>query len=236
MILLSLDTAGVDCSAALYDSVAGRILSAVTETIGKGHAERLMDVIDQALAEASLPLSSVARIAVVVGPGSFTGIRVGVAAARGLALALHIPCVGITTLEALAHQHHAKTLDAGQPAAPVVVAMDAKRGEVYTQAFGQDGTPLTQPAALLPEDVDELARSLSAVVIGSWAHPNPQGQFAEDHPEFAGRDRFDIGTVARIGAEKPQTADRPKPLYLRGPDAKPQMGFALERKAAFTAP
>jgi tRNA threonylcarbamoyl adenosine modification protein YeaZ len=236
MIVLALDTAGVDCSAALYDSAAGRMLSAVTETIGRGHAERLMAVIDQALAQANLQLASVGRIAVVVGPGSFTGIRVGVAAARGLSLALHIPCVGITTLETLARQHRENALQAGQPAVPVLVGMDAKRGEVYTQAFGADGMPLTQPAALTPEDVTELAGSLSAVLTGSWANPNPQDQFAEDHPEFAGRDRFDIGAVARIAAAKPETTDRPKPLYLRGPDAKPQTGFALERKAAFTAP
>ena len=98
MIVLAIDTAGVDCSAALYDSAAGKVLSEVTETIGKGHAERLMAVIDEALAVANLPLKSVERVAVVIGPGSFTGIRVGVAAARGLALALGVESVGVTTL------------------------------------------------------------------------------------------------------------------------------------------
>src|SRR5690606_16493325 len=88
MIVLAIDTAGVDCSAALYDGETGRMLAAVTDMIGKGHAERLMSLIDEALAQASLELTDVDRIAVVIGPGSFTGIRVGVAAARGLALAL----------------------------------------------------------------------------------------------------------------------------------------------------
>ncbi len=94
MIVLALDTAGVDCAAALYDSETGRVLAEVCETIGKGHAERLMAMIDEALAASGLALADLDRVAVTVGPGSFTGIRVGVAAARGLALALGIEAVG----------------------------------------------------------------------------------------------------------------------------------------------
>lgn len=218
MIVLAIDTAGVDCSAALFDSAEGKLLSAVTETIGKGHAERLMAVIDQALAAANLPLERVERIAVVIGPGSFTGIRVGVAAARGLALALGIGSVGVTTLEVLARSYLAD-----HPEKRVVAAMDAKRSEIYAQAFSGDGAALDQPAALSAENVAELARSFSAVVIGSGAAASA------GTGEGAGSDRFDIATVARIGAEKPLDISRPKPLYLRGPDAKPQTGFALAR-------
>lgn len=220
MIVLAIDTAGVDCSAALYDSAAGKVLSEVTETIGKGHAERLMAVIDEALAVANLPLKSVERVAVVIGPGSFTGIRVGVAAARGLALALGVESVGVTTLEALAVKFLGE-----HPGHPVVVAMDAKRNEVYTQAFSAAGEALSQPAALSPEDASELAKSLSAAATGSWID-HSLGKGAAD---YDGRDRFDIAVVARIAAEKPVDAQRPKPLYLRGPDAKPQTGFALAR-------
>ncbi|EUC00458.1 universal protein YeaZ [Rhizobium sp. CF080] len=220
MIVLAIDTAGVDCSAALYDSAAGKVLSAVTETIGKGHAERLMAVIDEALTAASFPLKSVERIAVVIGPGSFTGIRVGVAAARGLGLALGVESVGVTTLEALAVKFLGE-----HPGHPVVVAMDAKRNEVYTQAFSAKGEALGEPAALSPESVSALANSLSAVTTGSWVeHSLGKGAAEND-----GRDRFDIAVVARIAAEKPADAQRPKPLYLRGPDAKPQTGFALAR-------
>jgi tRNA threonylcarbamoyl adenosine modification protein YeaZ len=220
MIVLAIDTAGVDCSAALYDSAAGKVLSDVTETIGKGHAERLMAVIDEALAAANLPLKAVERVAVVIGPGSFTGIRVGVAAARGLGLALGIESVGVTTLEALAVKFLGE-----HPGHPVVVAMDAKRNEVYTQAFSATGDALSQPAALSPEDASDLAKSLSAAMTGSWVE-HSLGKAVADHE---GRDRFDIAVVARIAAEKPVDAQRPKPLYLRGPDAKPQTGFALAR-------
>jgi len=211
MIVLAIDTAGIDCSAAVLDSSAGTLLSTVSEEIGKGHAERLMAVIDQALDEACIELHSVGKIAVVIGPGSFTGIRVGVAAARGLALSLGIDCVGVSTLETLAASRRAVS----RSEKPVLVAMDAKREEIYAQAFGTDGFPLNEPAALSADDVDKLAASLSAELTGSWVAK-------------AG-DRFDIGMVARIGARKNAAGTRPKPLYLRGPDAKPQLGFALAR-------
>ncbi|MNL19870.1 hypothetical protein D3C87_1410940 [compost metagenome] len=98
---------------------------------------------------------------------------------------------------------------------PVLVAMDAKREEIYAQAFAVDGAALNEPAALSAEDVDNLVKSLSAELTGSWISKTG--------------DRFDIGTVARIGAAKDAAGARPKPLYLRGPDAKPQTGFALAR-------
>lgn len=220
MIVLAIDTAGVDCSAALYDATANRLLASQSEAIGKGHAERLMAVIDAVFKHAGLSMDAVDKVAVVVGPGSFTGIRVGVAAARGLALALGVDCVGVTTLETLAVAHLSE--DASRP---VVVAMDAKRDEIYAQAFSPQGEALNAPAALSAEQVAELAQSLSAVLIGSSV---PHSLSAPDD-EFAGRDRFDIATVARIGVRLSADAAKPKPLYLRGPDAKPQTGFALAR-------
>lgn len=219
MIVLAIDTAGVDCSAALFDSETGATLAAVTEMIGKGHAERLMAVIDEALAQAGRELNDVERIVVVTGPGSFTGIRVGVAAARGLALALDVPCVGVTTLEALAAKHR----ESGATGL-VSVVMDAKREEVYVQAFSAFGASLTVPAAMAPSDVATLTASLSADVIGSGRH-----LVLNQPSDASGVDRFDISTVARIGATKPVEAARPRPVYLRGPDAKPQLGYALAR-------
>ncbi|RCW27074.1 N6-L-threonylcarbamoyladenine synthase [Ciceribacter lividus] len=213
MIVLAIDTAGVDCSAAVYDSDKAAVLGAATETIGRGHAEKLMEKIDAALAAAGLPLEAVERLAVTVGPGSFTGIRVGVAAARGLALALGIPVVGVSTLAVLA----AVETDSS----PVVAAVDAKRGEVYAQAFA-NGNAVTEPMLGSIGDVQDLVRRLGAHVTGSAASLLA-GEAVETPP-----DHFPIAIIARLGAAS-DPAGKPKPLYLRGPDAKPQAGFAIAR-------
>jgi tRNA threonylcarbamoyladenosine biosynthesis protein TsaB len=218
MMLLAIDTAGVDCSAAVYDASQEKILASVTDRIGKGHAERLMAMIDDVLETAGVALTDLTRIAVTIGPGSFTGIRVGVAAARGLALALPADAVGVTTLSALARAHLA-----GDASRPVIAAMDAKRDEIYAQVFAPDGSALTQAAAISLEDLRHLAQIHGAAVTGS-ASALLAGEGAASEP-----DRFDIAMVARIGAEAHVDAARPKPLYLRGPDAKPQDGFALSR-------
>ncbi|MCM2291561.1 tRNA (adenosine(37)-N6)-threonylcarbamoyltransferase complex dimerization subunit type 1 TsaB [Allorhizobium sp. BGMRC 0089] len=214
MILLALDTAGADCAVALYDSERDNLLSCVSETIGRGHAERLMGMVDAALDTAGLTLEHVGRVAVTVGPGSFTGIRVGLAAARGLALGLGVECVGIGTLPVLAadwRKRHGR--------GPVLAAMDAKRGEVYAQCFDAAGHPFADPGLLSLDDFLRLA--------GDW-----QGAIAGSGRALMGEepmpDHFPIAEVARLGAAAPYSG-KPKPLYLRGPDAKPQTGFAVER-------
>lgn len=218
MIVLALDTSGVDCSACIYDSAVDRVLGEVTENIGKGHAELLMGIIDAVLTQASMTLRDVERIAVTIGPGSFTGIRVGVAAARGFALSLHKEAVGVTTLETLALDHLLR-----HPGQRVAVGLDAKRSEAYLQIFGADGLP-SSDAALLPlEDAKATLTGFDGVVIGS-AVPLFAGEETGSGP-----DRFPIATVARAAARKPEGMPKPAPLYLRGPDARPQTGFALER-------
>ncbi|MDH0613019.1 MULTISPECIES: tRNA (adenosine(37)-N6)-threonylcarbamoyltransferase complex dimerization subunit type 1 TsaB [unclassified Agrobacterium] len=219
MIVLSLDTSGVDCSACIYDSTADRVLGEVCETIGKGHAERLMAVIDAALQQAQLPLQKVERIAVTIGPGSFTGIRVGVAAARGFALSLGIEAAGVTTLETIALHHLLEN-----PGGPVAVGLDAKRDEAYLQTFAADGSPLGEAALLSLEDARTALSGFDGVIIGSAA---PLFAGAETG---SGPDHFPIASVARAAARKPSGQPKPAPLYLRGPDARPQTGFALARQ------
>lgn len=219
MIVLSLDTSGVDCSACVYDSASDTVLGEICETIGKGHAERLMALIDGALQQAHLPLQKVERIAVTIGPGSFTGIRVGVAAARGFALSLGIEAVGVTTLETLALHHLLEN-----PGQPVAVGLDAKRGETYLQIFAVDGSPLGEATLLSLDDAKSVLSGFGGAIIGSAA-PLFAGSEAGSGP-----DHFPIATVARVGARKPAGQKKPAPLYLRGPDARPQTGFALARQ------
>lgn len=219
MIVLALDTSGVDCSACVYDSASDKVLGDVCEMIGKGHAERLMAVIDGALQQAQLPLQQIERIAVTIGPGSFTGIRVGVAAARGFALSLGVDAVGVTTLETIALHHLLEN-----PGHPVAVGLDAKRGEAYLQTFAADGSPLREAVLLSLDDAKAALSGFDGAVIGSAA-PLFAGQ-----ENGAGPDHFPIAAVARAGARKPAGQPKPAPLYLRGPDARPQTGFALARR------
>ena len=214
MILLAIDTAGTGCYAALYDSDQDTVLGAAGADIGRGHAERLMEFVDAALEAAGMDLPAVERIAVTVGPGSFTGIRVGVAAARGLALALGVPAAGVSTLAALAAEHHA--------GAPLLVAMDAKRDEVYWQRFAADGSEASPPAIATLAEARELAAGHDGAIAGSAAVLLREATVPET-------DGVSIAVVARLGARLDPQAHLPKPLYLRGPDAKPQAGFAIRR-------
>ncbi|MDO9417734.1 tRNA (adenosine(37)-N6)-threonylcarbamoyltransferase complex dimerization subunit type 1 TsaB [Pararhizobium sp.] len=217
MIVLALDTAGSGCFAAVYDHGSGSVCSAGA-VIGKGHAEQLMSFVDEALARAGTKLSDIDRIAVTVGPGSFTGIRVGVAAARGLALALDRPAVGISTLQVLAQSA------AGiSPGRPILAVMDGKRGDLYCQSFAATGSATMEPAVLTLETARETFAGFSGVVTGSGA-----GLLKGSDAAVVG-DRFDITVVAKLGALADPSLGKPKPLYLRGADAKPQTGYALAR-------
>lgn len=218
MIVLAIDTAGVDCSVAVYDTAKDAVLARAQETLGKGHAERLAAMLDDVMREAALTPDALDLIGVTVGPGSFTGIRVGVAAARGLALALGISAIGVTTLEVLAETARR----AGETGA-IIAAIDAKRGEVYLQPFDQNGDATAEPQAMPVEEARNFVASFHARLIGS-------GEAALANT-LADADHFDIETVARIAARQPKGPGKPVPLYLRGPDAKPQTGFAIERRA-----
>lgn len=222
MRTLAIDTAAAACQACIHDRTDDRICGISVEIIGRGHAERLMAVIDAALAEASLDLSNIERIAVTVGPGSFTGIRVGVSTARGLALALKRDCVGITTLEAI-----------GSPVAkaasrPVLAVIDARRGEVYAQLFAADGTAISEAAAMHPGEAARMALEAGAALAGSGAAIVAAD--AVDLTVIGGDGPIDIAAVARLASSREGPFERPAPLYLRGADAKPQAGFAVARK------
>lgn len=226
MTLLAIDTAANLCAAAVADAATGAVLGAESRDIGKGHAEQLMDVIAHAMAKGGQGWNGLTRLAVTVGPGSFTGIRVGVAAARGLALALDLPLTGITTLEALAAGTRMR-----HPGRPVLAALDARRGEVYAQAFDADGRPQAVPRAMTVAAAGEMVAGGMAL-CGSAARLLA-GVSGVSGLAFGPEDAApDIAAVAALAAARPVSAEKPKPLYLRGADARPQQGFALPRRSA----
>ncbi len=212
MLVLGLDTALGACSAALVED--GRTLARAYEAMRAGQAERLAPMVAEVAAAAGLGLDRIDRIAVTTGPGTFTGQRVGLAFARALALALKRPCIGLTTLEALAQ-------GARIEADVTFAAIDARRGEVYAQAFGPDLAPLTGPALMAVEDA---AAALDAFPGAVALAGTGAGLIAARRPDRAVRvaeaDQPDAEVVARMAADRDPAGHPPAPLYLRAPDAK----------------
>jgi tRNA threonylcarbamoyladenosine biosynthesis protein TsaB len=231
MLLLAIDTAGPVCAAAIAREGCAdggtQILARRAETIGRGHAERLMPMIDAVLCEAKAKFSDLGRIAVTTGPGSFTGIRVGIAAARGLALALGIPAVGVGSLTALAEE-------AGQSArgGTVVAALDAKHGQVYALARDIASGLDIYPATILKIDdlVTRLAHVTPPIILRGGGAPLAAAALTIPDITIASTEASpDIAVVARLGLEA-ETASPPVPLYIRGVDARPQFDKAIARR------
>jgi tRNA threonylcarbamoyladenosine biosynthesis protein TsaB len=187
-ILLAFDTSAAHCAAAL---LSGDRLILRHEAMDKGQAERLMPLLEELLTEAGLGWRDLAAIGVGTGPGNFTGVRIAVAAARGLALGLGIPAIGVTRLEALAF---------GLPR-PVTVVEDARRGEAYVQRF--DDAPGPARLAALEGLVLDGALTGSAVDGLPAAMPLVEA----------------IARIAMMRLRT--TQPRPAPFYLRGADAAP---------------
>lgn len=227
MKILALDTASSWCAAAIYDSGTDTVLAEVSENIGKGHAEVLMDYIGRVTAEAGIAMTDLDRVAVNIGPGSFTGVRIGVSAARGFALALARPAIGVSAFDALAYE-----VAISHPGKPVLLLLEAHRGEFYAQSFDVGSKAITGPMVLSRDEALALIQQQSSdtVLAGSAANILNEGLAATLSTARA-EPTAQISTYAKLAALREPT-EAPKPLYMRGPDVKPQTGFALPRKAS----
>lgn len=159
--VLALDTCAGACSVAAVGRGRAAERSLATE---RGHAELLMGLIGASMAEAALGFADLDLVAVTRGPGSFTGLRVGLAAARGIALAADLPCLGITSLDALAHSAPWAD-DEGVRLATI----DTRRGDLYAQAFAAPDRPLTDAVAIAPQALAALVSCARLGVIGDGA-------------------------------------------------------------------
>ncbi|KAA0968566.1 tRNA (adenosine(37)-N6)-threonylcarbamoyltransferase complex dimerization subunit type 1 TsaB [Aureimonas fodinaquatilis] len=220
-LCLALNTAGELCATAVYDIEKQELLSSCEADIGRGHADLLMEQVAEVLGGAGCDYSQLSKIAVANGPGSFTGLRVGISAARGLALALNIPAVGIGVLEALAFPllHHGKA---------VLAVQDARRGEVFAALYAADGSLRATPTAIAPDQLESFCQSVqgqSIYVTGTGgflaqaAMPNAVLNLvnAQGHIELRVMGQMATGRTA---------VEAVRPLYLRGADAKPQQAIS----------
>src|SRR5947207_4853976 len=141
MIVLAFDTAMAGCSAAVYDADANRVLAERFLAMSKGHADAIAPLIRDIMEEAGTGFAELGRIGVTVGPGTFTGVRTGLAMARGFGLSLGIPVIGLDTLSAIACNLEEEDL-------LVAVAADARRGEIYFSLFDRDLAAAEMPSVL----------------------------------------------------------------------------------------
>jgi tRNA threonylcarbamoyladenosine biosynthesis protein TsaB len=218
--LLALDAAGSACSAAAWRD--GAVVAHRLEAMGRGQSERLVPMIEEVMGEAGLDYQELDAIAVTRGPGGFTGVRIGLAAARGLALAWDRPIIAVSTLEAVA----AATAEAERRGRVILVLLDAKRADLYVQAFDTDLAPLSEPEALPPElivrglppgplllagdGVDQARRALEALGRNLLISRAP-----------ALCDAAQVAALAARRALPAAGAAAPTALYLRTPDVTP---------------
>jgi tRNA threonylcarbamoyladenosine biosynthesis protein TsaB len=218
MLILAIDTALDASAAAVLDTEAGQLIAQESQAMKRGHAEALMPLIGRVIAASGTAFASLGRVAVTTGPGSFTGLRVGLSAARGIALAANIPVVGVTTLTA-----YAAPIVSQNAEHPVISVIDARHDQVYLQVVSGNGSALVRPRVAPMEEALEACRFGAPYVVG-----NAAGLLGERWPSQAvppaGVDMQpapDIGWVGWLGAAvSPNTAPA-RPFYLRAPDAKP---------------
>jgi tRNA threonylcarbamoyladenosine biosynthesis protein TsaB len=209
--ILAFDCAGAQCAAAIL--VDSDVLATRRILADRGHAQLLIPMLVDLLNEVGLAFGDIDRFAVTTGPGSFTGIRVALAAAHGLALGTGKPIVGVTVFEALA---------AAQPATSrLLIAIDSRRAELFVQLFAPNGAQLTEPAMLSPEAVADWAGPGALTLRGDGAAqiaPHLGGTI--DNPPEDWAARVDPAVVAQLAAGRP-VGPPPAPFYLRAPDAVP---------------
>jgi tRNA threonylcarbamoyl adenosine modification protein YeaZ len=217
MRILAIDTALPAISACVLDEGTESPESIETIAMERGHAEALLPLIERVMARVEGGFASLDRVAVTVGPGSFTGLRVGIAAARAIGVACKVPVIGVSTLAALAAPWILE-----QKPGLVAVAIDARHGNVYFAAFGPDGRATSAPRVLPPR---EAVRSLGAGPVrlaGSGAallaiEASAAGTEIEIAREYTG---LNIVFVAKLGLLADPALAPPRPLYLKAPDAK----------------
>lgn len=206
---LVIDTALGSCTAIVFEDQ--KVLASRSEPMTKGHSERVGGFVRDAMTGSGLEFSDLDRIAVTVGPGSFTGLRVGLAFALGVGEGIDRPVSGISSLQALAASTD------GQEG-HICAAIDARRGQIYVQTF-LDGEPLMEPQALLADEAaEQLIQSENWRVVGS-ASP----LLREHRPELAIEPLAapTIAGLVRCALIADPETHLPNPLYLRAPDAKP---------------
>lgn len=218
MRILAIDTALEACAACVATDASDDLLAEESMPLARGHAEALLPLVERVMARVEGGFESLSRVAVTVGPGSYTGLRVGLSAARAIGLAARVPVVGVTTLSALLAPQLALNGEA-----LIVAAIDARHGAVYLQAMSVGEGVVIPPRHLPVEEAAVLLGARRVVLTGSGAAALAAAATAAGASvEVAGTGAPQIAWVASLGLVADPGQALPRPLYLRGPDARPQ--------------
>lgn len=225
--VLAIDTALGGCSVCVFDTGQLLPLAIESEAMDKGQAEAIMPMIERVMQHVDGGFASLERVAVSVGPGSFTGLRIGVAAARAIGLAAGIPVVGVSTLAA-----YAAPLVNPQEPGVIAVGIDARHGSVFFQAFTATGRTIVLPRVI---SVKEAGRAIGAGPVrlaGSGAAALAVEAMALGLKASIAdlKAAPDIVWLARLGLAADPTTASAKPLYLRAPGATPQESKSVQRR------
>jgi len=219
-VVLALDSAGSACSVAI--AAGGTVLCTERLATLHGQAETLLPMVDVAMRKAALPASALDLIATTVGPGSFTGIRVGLAAARGIALATGARLIGVTGFETVAALLPTEDLD---PGGFLLVALESRREDLYIQFFDRDRSPIGDPTAAMPETLaGAVSRAVAGapLVVAGDAAGRVGGVLSRRSSttvvENLAPDAVGVLRAALRRWRRGTAGDEPRPLYLRSPD------------------
>jgi tRNA threonylcarbamoyl adenosine modification protein YeaZ len=226
MRILAIDTSCGAASVAAFDGATRETLASGIMPMRRGHAEALAPLAQSVMAEVDGGFASLDAFAATIGPGSFTGIRIGLALARAFGVALGKPVIGVSTLVAFA----APLLADARPGI-IVSAIDARHGAVYFQTFEASGRPLFAPRVGAPLEAIRSVGAGPARLAGDAteilaAEARRAGLPCEAYPAAYP----DIVAIARIALASDPAANPPRPLYLKPPDAKPAAGEAIARR------
>jgi tRNA threonylcarbamoyl adenosine modification protein YeaZ len=226
MRVLAIDTSCGACSVAVYDSTPRVALASETVAMAQGHAEALAPMVQRAMALVEGGFASLDRIAVCVGPGSFTGIRIGLAMARAIGVALGVPVVGVSSLVAFAGP-----LLADPRPGVIISAIDARHGQIYFQLFEPSGRPLFAPRVAKLRDVIRLIGGGTARLCGNAAQTiaDETAKSGGDFDASQAAPFPDIVAIARTGLALDPANAPPRPIYIKPPDAQPNMSPTIAR-------
>jgi tRNA threonylcarbamoyladenosine biosynthesis protein TsaB len=233
-LILALETSADICAAALVEDA--EVLGVRQVAMSRGHAEALVPMVQELAETTGIALTALDLIGVTRGPGSFTGVRTGIAAARGFSIASGAPAIGVSSLQAVARSVVCSVVRDGSEPAPVLCVLETRRADYFVQLFDHAGGAVGTPGVMNAEDLLRLVVAKRPILAGNAVSRlalsyDGDPDLLRVYPGEGNPDPVDVAAIARTIFDQQGVAqDTLSPLYLRAPEAKlPANGGRLKR-------